>query len=73
MKRCGGSTDPYTCASQEDARAECNAASLRLCSVEEMEEEDVTDCAFMWTSSSASNGYYVSDGSNVAGCVQFDS
>ena len=69
MKKCNGSNDPYTCASQEEAMAECNAASMRLCTMEEIERESVTDCAFMWISSSATNGYYVSDGSNPVGCV----
>ena len=69
MMNCGGSNDPYTCASQAEAMAECNAASMRLCSKEEIERESVTRCAFMWTSSSPTNGYYVSDGSDINGCV----
>lgn len=56
----------YRCASQTQATARCQREGLLLCSKEEVSTKIGPVCAYMWTSSSSTHGYYLGSGS--AGC-----
>jgi len=75
-KTCGVCTEPgqkqclsdvYKCASQDEARQRCEELGYRLCAKEEIESQVGQNCAYMWTSSSTTQGFFVSNGDSE-GC-----
>lgn len=64
--RCGGS-DHYQCSSQAEALSRCQDARLTLCDKAEIDMKIGDVCAYMWTSSSSTHGYYIGSGSSGCG------
>jgi len=64
-RKCDGGT--YTCSSPSEAEAVCNAEGMTLCSQSQIVSAGPTFCAYMWTSSSSTHGYYVGFGTNGCG------
>jgi hypothetical protein len=62
------STEHYRCANQAEARFGCNYLGLRLCRKDEIASQVGPVCAYMWTESSTTNGYYL--GKGTSGCGQ---
>lgn len=69
--RCGGGGKAYRCASQHDARLQCQSVGMSLCKAGEINSTIGQTCAFMWTASSVSRGYYVSNGTRKCGQFGF--
>merc|ERR1712043_139745 len=59
--------ETYKCSSQDEASNVCVAAHLRLCYNDEIESEIGAVCAYMYTSSSTTKGYYIGNGGDGCG------
>jgi len=64
-KKCGN--EHYSCDSQTEAEAVCNAEGLTLCTEGQVAAFGTGPCAYMWTSSSSTLGMYVGLGTNQCG------
>lgn len=65
-QRCGASD--YLCGSQQQALAACQTVGYgRLCASSEIESQIGRVCAYMWTSSSTTLGYFVQSGTTGCG------
>merc|ERR550539_1475669 len=68
--QCGEPKRAYQCASQSEARQVCESNGLKLCSQQALVDYGRQVCAYMYTSSSTTQGMYV--GFGTQGCGKAD-